>query len=310
MPHRISSSCRSAAIGSLVLHLCPVVLCAGLLVHAQTPEQTPSETSPRVIIPTQSTAAAAAHRSGISTRPSAGKITYPWKMNITTTVFWIGEQPTENNPVPNDVSAWDKQWVSHFGGYDDPAPESRIASHGMGDFRPRSFVPKLNPFYIALPYNDKESQGYRSEAARVIPWFNRVPRDNQQTSLKGRWLQIFANRRSCYAQWEDVGPFETDDWPYVFGDKPPKNPHNNAAGLDISPAVRDYLGISSGQKVHWRFVEPQDVPYGPWKRYGSSSSVPGVTELSPEQMRRFELLRQQRDALYRQKTRFDLQNGQ
>src|SRR6476620_1305897 len=26
---------------------------------------------------------------------------YPWKSNIVTTIFWIGEQPSDNNPVPN-----------------------------------------------------------------------------------------------------------------------------------------------------------------------------------------------------------------
>src|SRR5256885_12877702 len=29
---------------------------------------------------------------------------YPWKKEIVTTVFWIGEQPNGNNPVPNRSS--------------------------------------------------------------------------------------------------------------------------------------------------------------------------------------------------------------
>src|SRR2546430_3064613 len=33
---------------------------------------------------------------------------YPWKKEIVTTVFWIGEQPSGNNPVPNCSSSWDK----------------------------------------------------------------------------------------------------------------------------------------------------------------------------------------------------------
>jgi hypothetical protein len=33
---------------------------------------------------------------------------YPWKKEIVTTVFWIGEQATSNNPVPNRSSSWDK----------------------------------------------------------------------------------------------------------------------------------------------------------------------------------------------------------
>src|SRR5204863_3753547 len=35
---------------------------------------------------------------------------YPGKSNIVTTVFWIGEEPSGNNPVPNRVSSWDKDW--------------------------------------------------------------------------------------------------------------------------------------------------------------------------------------------------------
>src|SRR5262249_2734446 len=29
---------------------------------------------------------------------------YPWKQEIVTTVFWIGENPSGNNPVPNHAS--------------------------------------------------------------------------------------------------------------------------------------------------------------------------------------------------------------
>src|SRR5438046_2680789 len=32
---------------------------------------------------------------------------YPWKNSIVTTVFWIGENATANNPVPNHKSSWD-----------------------------------------------------------------------------------------------------------------------------------------------------------------------------------------------------------
>src|SRR5678816_2150097 len=33
---------------------------------------------------------------------------YPWKKSIVTTVFWIGEKPSENNPMPNRTSSWDR----------------------------------------------------------------------------------------------------------------------------------------------------------------------------------------------------------
>src|SRR5215217_4480635 len=47
---------------------------------------------------------------------------YPWKSNIVTTVFWIGEKPSGNNPVPNRMSSWDKEWTKNYGGMDDPDP--------------------------------------------------------------------------------------------------------------------------------------------------------------------------------------------
>src|SRR5439155_23756383 len=41
---------------------------------------------------------------------------YSWKTDIVTTVFWIGEPPSENNPVPNRSSSWDKNWRRSYGG--------------------------------------------------------------------------------------------------------------------------------------------------------------------------------------------------
>jgi hypothetical protein len=40
----------------------------------------------------------------------------PWKYKIVATVFWVGEQAAEGNPVPNTASAWDPSWATHFGG--------------------------------------------------------------------------------------------------------------------------------------------------------------------------------------------------
>ena len=48
----------------------------------------------------------------------AGPGEYSWKLDITTTIFWVGEQATVNNPVSNDKSAWDIGWFSNYGGYD------------------------------------------------------------------------------------------------------------------------------------------------------------------------------------------------
>jgi len=69
---------------------------------------------------------------------------YSWKENIVTTVFWIGERPAGNNPVPNRVSSWDKNWTRSYGGFDDPNPAHRR------NYIPVNFTPRQNPFYCAL----------------------------------------------------------------------------------------------------------------------------------------------------------------
>ncbi|TAE76843.1 MAG: hypothetical protein EAZ65_01410 [Verrucomicrobia bacterium] len=248
-----------------------------------------------------------------TTQPGIG-ILYPWQKNITATVFWIGEEPTENNPTPNDKSSWDQEWATRFGGCDAPEPGTRIACHRSGDFRPKGFTPGLNPFYVALPYNDIAGWGrHKPEAAKVIPWFARMNPDPGKTVLKGRWIQIYNGKRSCYAQWEDCGPWMTDDWQYVFQGQRPKNTSNKGAAIDISPSVRDYLDLQSGQKCHWRFVEAGHVPYGPWKRYGlTQTATPPVAQGLPDpnaQRRYLDYLRKVRDEQYQRKTRYDLQSG-
>ena len=99
-------------------------------------------------------------------------------------------------------------------------------------------------------------------------------------------MQIYYRGRYCFAQWEDCGPFLTDDWEYVFKNKRPRNMQNNAAGIDISPAVRDYLGITGGSAVvHWRFVDFSLVPGGPWAHFGKDN--PFVNPALKDAIRKF-----------------------
>lgn len=190
-----------------------------------------------------------------------------WKTNIVATVFWIGEQPTQNNPVPNHKSSWDTKWMQNYGGYDDPDVNNRCAG-----YRPATFIPKLNPFYVALPYNDVLNHEItKAEAAQVIPWFKQTFKRHGKSVCHNRWIAIRHGSRVAYAQWSDCGPFLTDDAAYVFGTAPPRNSMNNGAGIDLSPAVRDYLGFISGKRVDWCFVEESEVPDGPWKAYGSNN---------------------------------------
>ncbi len=192
---------------------------------------------------------------------------FAWKRNVVATVFWVGELPTQNNPTPNTKSAWDQNWQANFGGYDEPDRRE--------GYLPAGFTPSLNPFYIALPYNDVAKGGvHRPEASEVIPWFWESYRGDGISVCKGRWVAVHHEGTVCYAQWEDVGPFEVDHWQYVFGKESPRANRNQAAGIDLSPAVRDFLKLRSGAVVEWRFANEQEIPRGPWKNWSREPALP------------------------------------
>jgi hypothetical protein len=209
---------------------------------------------------------------------------YPWRLSIVTTIFWIGEHPSTNNPVPNDRSSWDPNWFSNFGGYDNPDLKLRK------NFIPLNFLPRQNPFYVALPYNDVQGGHTKPEAKEVIPWFKESFVREGQSVLKGRWLAIRHGNRVCYAQWEDCGPFYTDHWQYVFGNERPKTNINQNAGLDVSPAVRDYLGLGGMEACDWKFVDFREVPPGPWAIYGENNGFVILRRQSNERFGRQNLL--------------------
>jgi hypothetical protein len=216
---------------------------------------------------------------------SFGPGRYPWKLSIVTTIFWIGERAGGNNPVPNYRSSWDAAWASSYGGYDNPDPAARR------NFVPINFVPRQNPFYVALPYNDVEGGHTKPEAAQVIPWFKSAFVRDGQTVLKSRWVAIRHGNRICFAQWEDCGPFRTDHWQYVFGNERPRPNLNQGAGLDVSPSVRDYLGLGNKDICDWRFVEFREVPPGPWAIYGDNNTFVILRRQSNERFARRVLLR-------------------
>ena len=183
---------------------------------------------------------------------------YPWKTNIVTTVFWIGKKR-------NHRSVWDANWTRNYGGFDNPDPSARR------NYIPVAFIPRQNPFYCALPYNDVEHGQFKPEAPLVIPWFKQSYTGPGQSVSRHRWIAIRKGDRLCYAQWEDCGPFRTDHFQYVFGNERPKPNANHGAGLNVSPAVRDYLGLAPTDVTDWQFVEVRDVPPGPWRSYGDNN---------------------------------------
>jgi hypothetical protein len=162
----------------------------------------------------------------------------PWKVGITATVFWVGEPPAGDDPG-NLVSAWDSNWLE----------SARWQS----------------PFYVALPYNDVSNGHTKPEARNIIPWFGQAYVRDGQSVLKDHWVVIRKGARICYAQWEDVGPFQVDHWQYVFGNERPRANKNRDAGIDVSPAVKEYLGLSGIDSCDWRFASDNEVIPGPWK---------------------------------------------
>ncbi len=193
--------------------------------------------------------------------------TYPLHENITATVFWVGEESgPENNYIPNAQSAWDDEWLAHYGGIDDPL--------NRNGYYPAEFTPKENPFYFALPYNDFSADGKRKpSASSVVYWAKGKDWGDWESMCKNQWIKISFKNKTAFAQWEDVGPFNTDDAKYVFGTAKPQNKENDNAGLDVSPAVRDFLGLSGMDKVSWRFVKENEVPDGPWKTIVTTSQI-------------------------------------
>lgn len=188
---------------------------------------------------------------------------YPWKTGIVTTVFWVGEDSSVNNPVHNRSSSWDANWRTSFGGFDNPSQRA--------GFLPVGFIPKQNPFYVALPYNDVTRGTTKPEVRRVIPWFKEAFREEGKSICRDRWVAIRRGNKVCYAQWSDCGPFRTDHWEYVFGTDRPKPNLNRGAGLDVSPAVRDFLGMKGIDTTDWKFVDFKEVPSGPWSKYGDNN---------------------------------------
>lgn len=252
----------------IILGIAVLALASGFL-RAQSPYQSSADfakyamklreaailnVEPKVVVPT-------------SSRPLfGGGGQYPWKTNIVTTTFWVGEPAAERNPVHNRSSSWDANWSASFGGYDNPDPAARR------NYLPVGFVPRQNPFYVALPYNDVTRGTTKPESRQVIPWFRQAFEREGKSVCRDRWVAIRRGNRICYAQWSDCGPFRTDHWQYVFGNERPRPNLNRGAGLDVSPAVRDFLGMAPTDMTDWKFVEFREVPRGPWTTHGDNNT--------------------------------------
>jgi hypothetical protein len=224
----------------------------------------------------QFTKNAPAQKSAIQPR-EATTPSFPVKRNIVTTYFWIGQGGTSISSTQNIKSAWDEFWKKNFGGIDCP-DDRKDAKKFREASLPKKFAPTLNPFYVALPFNDI---AFPEKSRKYVPWWSEVDykKDHMESQCKGRWVMIKFQNKVCYGQWEDVGPLRYDHAEYVFGEERPTR--YSRAGLDVSPAVRDYLGLSGLDKTDWKFVEDDQVPFGPWIEYGEQailySAIKGQT---------------------------------
>jgi len=185
---------------------------------------------------------------------------------VTATIFWVGEGASSaNGGIANAASAWDDDWLLHFGGVDDPLHRNGYAP---------VFTPHENPFYVALPYNDFDGNGARkAETASIVPWASTQKWTALMSMLKNHWVEIRVGTTNVYAQWQDVGPYLETDKAYVFGTAQPANTVDTRAGIDLSPAVRDYLKVGDVSKVDWRFVDATSLPVGPWSAVVTTSQI-------------------------------------
>ncbi len=222
---------------------------------------------------------------------------FPIHSNVTASTFWCGEGASSDNDfITNTQSAWDSKWGVNFGLEDHPTNISRDSDHIPTSSK---FTKLENSYYFSLPYNDfgslvydgQNSQidtaaidvsGHKKNAYNVVYWSDEQSVWNNKSMCKNRWIKITDNEsgKTCYAQWEDAGPYYYNDHNYVFGSgSPANNTDYPYAGIDLSPSVSLYFGKhmqewgAGAYKVRWQFVDAADVPDGPWKKYITTSQV-------------------------------------
>ena len=224
--------------------------------------------------------------SGGKARPHGRR--YPLHTGIVATTFWVGEIFDPRAPDGSQVtSTYDAHWMLHYGGCDGAVTggtcetQRRVAANG---FFPTRMIPRENPFYLDLPFDDVNNAAAFSQRARVIPWaddrgYAGHAHDPSFSYMKNRWVKLMRDGRTCYGQIEDAGPGAYDNYRYVFGtgNRRPASRLYHGAGLDVSPALTGCLGFSElngdDNRVDWQFVDAAGVPPGPWTRLVTTRGV-------------------------------------
>jgi len=140
---------------------------------------------------------------------------FPWKRIIVTTVFWVGEEAGANNPCRTTEVPGTPNWTGNYGGLDNPI-RRRDATIFRWHFPP----PDILLFVRCRTTMSRTAS--LTEAPLVIHGSNRTYTGPGQSVCKDRWVANSKGNRTCYAQWEDCGPFRTDHFQYVFQNERPK----------------------------------------------------------------------------------------
>lgn len=244
MFHR--STTRKLDIPLLALALGILVMAVASTLNGCTKQPTPP---PVVIEPIPTTSASAT----------------PIKMKAAkATVFWVGEAASEENGwIQNTDSVY--QWGSNHW----------LKHHGCADTEKKPCDGKENSFYVAVPATDMKDEEANPKVRKAMPAAWLVGATTQESSMKNRWVVVRANGKIGYGQIQDAGPFGEEDVEWVFGSATkPKSKENSYAGLDVSPALANYLGVSGVFDAEFAIViDAKDVPPGPWKTKVTTSGV-------------------------------------
>ena len=89
----------------------------------------------------------------------------------------------DNRYVDNLSSVWDDDWVSHYGGVDSPRNRSQ--------YLPSGFIPKENPFYFALPYDDfYDNRTRKADSYGTVYWAGKRPWNDSMSMVKNSWIDF------------------------------------------------------------------------------------------------------------------------
>jgi hypothetical protein len=203
--------------------------------------------------------------------------TYPLHAGVPASVFRVGVAlPGQGVDGQSLSSGWDRSWAAHYGGCDGygsvgASCRSDLAARTAPDWFPVALVPKENPYYVGLPYNDVGDPDRAAVPWAYDPGYAEHVGDRAFSFVKNRWVQVTGANGSCYAQVEDTGPGASDPG-YVLRAAPPAH----TPALNLSPALARCVGVTdpaAGTRVDWAFVDRP--PAGPWTAVVTSRQVSG-----------------------------------